>query len=427
MDSIRLSNMTGFTGSNSEIYFALEYIDGIGSNGVFGIDLSKPKTDANLGTDYSVETNRLFDNELIADLDVIASGNSIIHIEKYDPDSNLGFKLTTTNAITPKGQFRVRDIFLPTQCSSTLFLDYVVVGVYSTSASLNWVTNANSVSVINDNVGTINVNGTEYTLHPLKCTGSPDRLYNLETTNYYAIYSPTGNIVTVDYGTNIQSYFFQVNYADTDSVLDLYGKFATYQNATDGTLTKTPYSSDSAILSSITDTEYSDITSDAGRTRYITVTKDRLREYKNNNPTATALSLKYSATYNGKPLDFRVDFQLPEYPFVENSLTGIGDISVNLLDNGLMVYNTNGELVELTSENIAMVSSIVENSTNYISEIVSSEDNYTGVIILNRQMIDQYFAENPSESQLSILLTLITGSSLEIQHELQFNIVIVRT
>ena len=366
---------------------------------------------------------------MIADLDVIASGNSIIHIEKYDPDSNLGFKLTTTNAITPKGQFRVRDMFLPTQCSSTLFLDYVVVGVYSTSASLNWVTNANSVSVINDNVGTINVNGTEYTLRQLEYTGSPDRLYNLETTNYYAIYSPTGNIVTVDYGTNIQSYFFQVNYADTDSVLDLYGKFATYQNVTDGTLTKTPYSSDSATLNSIseTDTEYSDITSDAGRTRYITVTKDRLREYKNNNPTATALSLKYSATYNGKPLDFRVDFQLPEYPFVENSLTGIGDISVNLLDNGLMVYNTNGELVELTSENIAMVSSIVENSTNYISEIVSSEDNYTGVIILNRQMIDQYFAENPSESQLSILLTLTTGSSLEIQHELQFNIVIVRT
>lgn len=430
LDSIRLSNMTGFTGSNSEIYFALEYIDGIGSNGVFGINLYEPKTDANLDITYSVGTNRLFDNELIADLDVIASGNSIIHIEKYDPDSNLGFKLTTTNAITPKGQFRVRDMFLPTQCSSTSFLDYVVVGVYSSSLrTTNWVTNADSVSVIDDDVGKINVNGTDYILCQLRFSGSSDSLYNLVTTNYYAICSPTGNIVTVDYGTNIQSYFFQVNYTNSDSVLDLYGKFATYQNATDGTLTKTPYSSGSATLNSVleTDTEYSAISYDAGRYRYITVTKDKLREYKNNNPTATALSLNYSATYNRKSLTFRVDFQLPEYPFVESSLTGTGDISVNLLDNGLKVYNTNGELVELTSENIAMVSSIVENSTNYISEIVSSEDNYTGVIILNRQMIDQYFAENPSESQLSILLTLTTGSSLEIQHELQFNIVIVRT
>lgn len=424
IDSIRLSNMTGFTGSNTAIYYALEYLN-VSNSGVFGIKLDEPKTDSSLGTSYN---EKLFNNELIADLDVIASGNSIIHIEKYDDNSNLGFKLTTSNAITPKGQFRVRDIFLPTQCSSTSFLDYVVVGVYSTSASSNWVNNASSVSVINNNVGTINVNGTDYILCQLRFSGSSDSLYNLVTTNYYAIYTSSGNIVTVDYGTNIQSYFFQVNYTNSDSVLDLYGKFATYQNSSDGTLTKTPYSSGSATLNSVleTDTEYSAISYDAGRYRYITVTKETLRLYKNSHPTATALSLNYSATYNGKSLTFRVDFQLPEYPFVENTMSGTDDITVNLLSNGLMVYDTNGILVELTNENINMVSSIIENGTNYIREIVSNNSDYTGEIILNGQLVNQYFTNNPSASQLSIRLTLTTGTMLETQRDLQFNIVITK-
>ena len=107
-------------------------------------------------------------------------------------------------------------------------------------------------------------------------------------------------------------------------------------------------------------------------------------------------------------------------------MSGTDDITVNLLSNGLMVYDTNGDLVELTNENINMVSSIIENGTNYIREIVSNNSDYTGEIILNGQLVNQYFTNNPSASQLSIRLTLTTGTMLETQRDLQFNIVITK-
>lgn len=419
VESVRLSDMTGFTGTYSEIYYQLISI----GNGVFGIDLSDPKINSGLGSDYP--NSKLFNNELIADLDVMASGNPIVHIEKYDENTNLGFKLTTTSAIVPKGQFRVRDIFLPTQCDSTSYLDYIVVGAGDPNP--NWANNANSVTP-GEIVGTIDVNGKKYNLQQLTFRGgSSDLLYNLTTDKYYAI-TGASSIVTVDYGTNIQSYFFQVNYThNSDSVLDLKGKFATYQNV-GGTFTKIPYTgSGSDVLDSIQEVEaegksYSDENSLA-----ITVTKETLRTFKRDNPTKTALSINYAVEYKGVNLTFRVDFQLPEYPYVETTLTADGEISVNILGEYLKVYNSDGELVELTDANKEIISSIVENNTNYISEIKSNNNVYTGEIVLNRAEVEQYFADYPSENYLEIVLTLTTGSVLETQHELQFSIIVNRS
>ena len=418
VESVRLSDMTGFTGTYSEIYYQLISI----GNGVFGIDLSDPKINSGLGSDYP--NSKLFNNELIADLDVMASGNPIVHIEKYDENTNLGFKLTTTEAIVPKGQFRVRDIFLPTQCDSTSYLDYIVVGAGDPNP--NWANNANSVTPGNS-VGTIDVNGKKYNLQQLTFTGgSSDLLYNLTTDKYYAI-TGASSIVTVDYGTNIQSYFFQVNYThNSDSVLDLKGKFATYQNV-GGTFTKIPYTgSGSDVLDSIQEVEaegksYSDENSLA-----ITVTKKTLRTFKRDNPTKTALSINYAVAYKGVNLTFRVDFQLPEYPYVETTLTADGEISVNILGEYLKVYNSDGELVELTDANKEIISSIVENNTNYISEIKSNNNVYTGEIVLNRAEVEQYFADYPSENYLEIVLTLTTGNAFGTQYELQFSIIVNR-
>ena len=119
-----------------------------------------------------------------------------------------------------------------------------------------------------------------------------------------------------------------------------------------------------------------------------------------------------------------MDFQLPEYPYVETMLTANGEISVNILGDHLKVYNSDGEFVKLTDAN--EVSSIVENNTNYISEIKSNNNVYTGEIVLNRAEVEQYFADYPSENYLEIVLTLTTGSVLETQHELQFSIIVNR-
>ncbi len=421
VESVRLSDMTGFTSTDySEIYYQLIYI----GDGGFGIDLSDPKINSGLGSDYP--NSKLFNNELIADLDVMASGNPIVHIEKYDADTNLGFKLTTTEAIVPKGQFRVRDIFLPTQCDSTSYLDYIVVGAGTPNS--NWANNANSVDELGDSVGAIDVNGKKYNLQQLTFTGgSSDLLYNLTTDKYYAITSSP--IVTVDYGTNIQSYFFQVNYTHNSdpAVLDLIGKFATYQNV-GGAFTKIPYTgSGSDVLGSIQEVEaegksYSDENSLA-----ITVTKETLRKYKRDNPTKTALTLNYNVKYKGVDLTFRVDFQLPEYPYVETTLTADGEIPVNILGDYLNVYDSDGVLVALTDDNKEIISSIVENNTNYISEIKSNNNVYTGEIVLNRAEVEQYFADYPSENHLEIVLTLTTGNAFGTQHELQFSIIVNRS
>ncbi len=431
IDSVRFNIKSGFTSSNEQIYFKLVYIEGNDLiSGRFGIDLMSPYTSEDMtdNNKYDVSTNQLFNNELIADLDIMASSNAIIHIDAFDSSLNAGFKLTTSNVIEAKGQYRIRDMFIPTQCDSTSYLNYYVIGVSDSISNIptNWVSsfenvNANSVSE-DDLIGTITVDNLEYKLYEISYTGTGNDLYNL-TAQFYAIIVSGAKIVSVDYGTNIQSYFFQVNYTNIDSVLDLYGKFATYENDLNGKFTKTTYSEDNNLLTELSEvsTNYSSINDSK---TIITVTKEQLRQYKNANPTETALRINYTATYNGVQLTFRVNYQLPEYPFVSVNIDNINNI--NILNNQLFIYDieNGGNLVELNDSNVSQISSIVENSTNYTSEIELSDVNYTGKIVLDNEKIEQYFIDNPNASRLEILYTITTGAIGETQYSMQFAIVV---
>lgn len=439
VDSVRFNIVSGFTGTNETIYFALTYINGTdGIAGRFGIDLTTPRTSSDMtATDniYDISTNQLFNNELIAGLDIMSSGNAVVHVDAFDSSLNAGFKLTTSNAITAKGQFRVRDMFLTTQCDSTTYLNYNVIGVGTTTTTVptNWVSTSATVSAetveAEDKIGTITVESTTYDLYEISYTGTGDRLYNLKA-SFYAIFVSSGKIVTVDYGTNIQSYFFQVNYTNGDSVLDLNGKFATYANADDGTFTKTAYGAEgtTGMLTNVAEQETKYSTVDGATS--ITVEQETLRQYKNNNPTSTAIRVNYSASYNGVGLTFRVNYQLPENPFVSVNRDGINNIQANLLDKDLYIYNPddldefgNAKLTELVSTNVGLVSSIMENNSTYATiEVV--DGNYTGKITLNASLINQYFTENPNATQLEILFTIITGEAGETQYNLQFAIIV---
>ncbi len=439
VSSIRLSNMNGFTGSVTSIYFVLEYIENASTasqyaNGTFGINLSNPYISTNW-TDlnrYDVANNKLFNNELIADLDVMSeSNNAIIHIDGYDGTN--GFKLTTTNAITAKGQFRVRDMFLANQCNNTSYLNYYVVGVYASSdtPSINWVNNATSYE-LGSQIGTITVNERTYELYEVTYIGSGDELYNLVTT-MYAIASEDDRIVNVDYGGNFQSWFFQVNYMDVDSVLDLNGKFSTYQNDVSGAFTETSFGANGteSLLASLTENSTNDYSNIDINSRTITVTKDTLRVYKNENPNVTLLNLSYTAIYSGVTLTFNVEFQLPLYPFVEITASNTAEnLTVSLLGSGsevgLYIQDAEGQYVELSEENLNLINSIVESSTNYTTLFEQSDGNYTGNIMLNGAMINQYFIDNPNSNQLEILYTLTTGTPLQTQYTLQFRIIVLK-
>ncbi len=318
IDCIRMSNMTGFAGDNLEIYYQLIDL----GNGYYGINLLSPyaKCSNNLvDTSISLTYNKLFNNELRADFDVMANGNSIVHIDAYNDTS--GFRLYTDSALVANtegstGAITLSRIFLPSYMDSTA-LDYAnvqILGVISSTGSpqSSWVTGANDVISDSRNYcGTITVGKNSYRLYAYTFTGSGDSstIYSLEQEFYViATTDSSTSIVTPYYSSGIQTYFYTVNYVDgTTSTLDLSngrirqyvmngGKFV-YQTVNSGITIVD--NDNNAIHPSIENAT-------------ISITNDTLKTYKENNPTATSVMLSFNVTVRGKSFTINVSFMLPE-------------------------------------------------------------------------------------------------------------------
>ena len=263
ISTIRFSNfnengLAAESNENGYVEIELSYI----GDGRFGILLYD-------GTNAPLK----FNNQLTADLSVISnSGESEVTISAYS--NSEGFRLFGSTELRAKTtDITLGSIFLASELYSvennfTLSdgMTEQIIGVGSPTSSwihlYNYSTkNYNSITSVNIDpgesplatfrVGDVNdENCPEYYLYQATFSSTSGNLYNLQASFYY-IQTSTGNaeIVTMDYSSTFQSYFYQVNpsynYDTTtgeidsfnDSVFDLAGKIKVY-SMSDGVLVK---------------------------------------------------------------------------------------------------------------------------------------------------------------------------------------------
>ena len=256
INTIRFSNfnengLAAESNENGYVEIELSYI----GDGRFGILLYD-------GTNAPLK----FNNQLTADLSVISnSGESEVTISAYS--NGEGFRLYGNSKLEAKTtDITLGSIFLASELSSvesdfTLSdgMTEQIIGVAKNGGrpQQSWVSGSASATsykkVATFIVGDVNdENCTEYYLYQAtyETSDTADTLYNLQADFYYIVTSTeNAKIVTMDYSSTFQSYFYQVNpsysYDTTtgevdsfnDSVFDLAGKIKVY-SMSDGVLVK---------------------------------------------------------------------------------------------------------------------------------------------------------------------------------------------
>lgn len=387
--NIEFTNANGLA-SGAESTYDVNYI----ANGVFGIKFAKNTT--------------LFNNELIADINVKSKGQTIAKIEKYSTEAVTGFKLTTTEAITPKTQdVKLSDMFSPRDVEEKYY-DYNVIGVYSDLLNTSSWTNKGVIAeeTNSTDVCTITIDGTEYNLRMLtfKATVIGTTFYSLEAT-FYAIYSSTGSVITLDYRTSIQSYYFQVNYdeenGNTDSVFNMTGRLKTWAN--DAGILKASNTSITDLTT--TSEEYSAI---AGNNSTITVSHDTLQKYKNDNPYEIELSLTYQVTGGGVTRTFIVAFMLPDSVTFEQLYTQAIDSTYNM-STSISAWGYSSSVT-------------ISQTTGYSG--VSIDNNAKTITVLNT-ILQDYKNNNPTTEYLSLTFTVrgtVLGTTKTIEFVINFEL-----
>lgn len=318
INSIKLSNMTGFANNtNSEAYYELLDL----GDGYYGINLLSPYADNKLNTQISLTNNViLFNNELRADFDVMANGNSIVHIDAYNDTS--GFRLYTDNRLVSNtvednaDPITLSQIFLPSYMDSTAlqYANVQILGVISKNGTplSSWVSGANAVSDEGTECGTITVGQNSYNLYAYTFTGSgnANKIYALKQI-FYVVATADGStsIVTPYYGGGIQTYFYTVNYVEnTDSTLNL----------SDGRIRKYYMNGGNFVYETV---KNNNITIENNDNNVITVkpinatisiANNTLINYKNEHPTETSVMLSFTVTAEGKGFTIYASFILPD-------------------------------------------------------------------------------------------------------------------
>ena len=331
ISTIRFSNfnengLAAESNENGYVEIELSYI----GDGRFGILLYD-------GTNAPLK----FNNQLTADLSVISnSGESEVTISAYS--NGEGFRLYGNSKLEAKTtDITLGSIFLASELSSvennfTLSdgMTEQIIGVAKNGGrpQQSWVSGSASATsykkVATFIVGDVNdENCTEYYLYQAtyETSDTADTLYNLQASFYY-IQTSTENaeIVTMDYSSTFQSYFYQVNpsysyntageISFNDSIFDLAGKIKVYSMDEDnGKLVKKPAdipSSEDNLLEIPTQL-------DDGETRtYTTI---------NNNSIVLAdetlnelmlegrqsITIDYTCVYDGYTLTFSIMFMIP--------------------------------------------------------------------------------------------------------------------
>lgn len=263
INTIRFSNfnengLAAESNENGYVEIELSYI----GDGRFGILLYD-------GTNAPLK----FNNQLTADLSVISnSGESEVTISAYLNDE--GFRLYGNSKLEAKTtDITLGSIFLASELYSvesdfTLSdgMTEQIIGVAKNGGrpQQSWVSGSASATsykkVATFIVGDVNdENCTEYYLYQAtyETSDTADTLYNLQASFYY-IQTSTENakIVTMDYSSTFQSYFYQVNpsynyntageiASFNDSVFDLAGKIKVY-SMDNGKLVKNNFTPSSA-------------------------------------------------------------------------------------------------------------------------------------------------------------------------------------
>ncbi len=272
-------------------------------NGTWGIDLKE-----------KLEDDKLFNNELIANLEIKSNDVTIVSISRYSESSGKGFKLTTDNKVIPNTlNIRLNDIFIDRDLIS-IPDEYKTVNIVGISdlnniASSDWFKATGGVADNYKAIGSIDIpmgittggmSVNTYTLYEFTYSVGGNGIYNLQDT-FYFISSSSSSIVVVDYSSSVQSYFFLVR---NGASLDMTNKVKVYTMENN---IVTPNSISGDII--LVDTDYSEYLIISGNK--ISANSDKLQEYKNANPTANYLSVIFRIE-TSKSVQFRVDFELPK-------------------------------------------------------------------------------------------------------------------
>lgn len=368
--------------------FDLTYI----KDGRFGINLA--------------ENGNLFTNEKNAKLAVYDGDVEICSISAYNGSS--GFRLYSSGTITAKGGMAISDIFLPKYTNNMSYYGKSIIGVFNSPTTNfdTWVTNGvfNSKTKVDPAVEIKVPNGVSgentYTLYNITYNGTAGNT-NVCTISkdFLALESTTDeNIYVVDYVKNDSGEdYFKVDYQNgtTQQELDLNNAIKCYGMDTGVLKPKSiPSTSMSVTASGVT---ASSVTT---TNNIISIENSTLQTYKNENPTKRYyddVTAKVTVdTYH--TLSLTVKFVLPDSTVnVSNYVT---DNKVDIKDQFNVFTTSNSSLSDdVLKNNVGLIEEV---GTYYANVLKNELGNYTGEIVLDKEMIAEYFATNVNATELVI-------------------------
>lgn len=365
IDSIGYVNIGKF-------YFKLEYILGVG----YGIDLttrySKFEITDDCPTGFADEnkdaTNKLFKNKL-EDTDLIIAtteGQPIYTLSHYNATAQAGFRLTANTSLVAKGGKKISELFNASDVTNyTKFKDHVVVGVYSgdtfnkTFVKENqgsFTISSSSPSKVSDiaikvPTGTKDVNGNdkylEYELQTVVYSSSSitcSTIYSIQD-EFYVIKADTDEI----YRMKVDENLVQGYKAGENTVVRLSNLFIKFTNdETNGLVVDT-----SAKVSVMDEQSSTGIGGDLNKDESgnvigteLKITEAILIAYKNANPEAKNVRVKYSVTFDGQSLECTITYGLPENATVvvnqsdlnSNNTVDVSSLSIPIWKDSVLEY-----------------------------------------------------------------------------------------
>ena len=329
ISTIRFSNfnengLAAESNENGYVEIELSYI----GDGRFGILLYD-------GTNAPLK----FNNQLTADLSVISnSGESEVTISAYS--NGEGFRLYGDSELRANTtDITLGSIFLASELSSvesnfTLSdgMTEQIIGVVANGGGPqeSWVSGDASATayqkVATFKVGDVNDEKCpEYYLYQATFSSTSGNLYNLQASFYYIqTNTEKAEIVTMDYSSTFQSYFYQVNPSYSyntagkikfnDSVFDLAGKIKVYSMDEDnGKLVKKPAdipSSEDNLLEIPTQLEGGETTTYTTiNNNSIVLADETLNELMLEG--RQSITIDYTCVYDGYTLTFSIMFMIP--------------------------------------------------------------------------------------------------------------------
>jgi hypothetical protein len=344
---------------------------------------------------YGINLNGVikFQNELCAELALVAAGVKTYSIAPYSQANLSGFRLYAKNSITPKSSKTLSSMFLPSYfttagcTSSNISLSSSIIAVGS-DRSNDWVSGGTLVSPQDGSIyAKINIpngDGTNTSYYIKKVTysntSSSSAIYSVVATYYYIVADADKVVVPNYYAVGTESTFFKLQYRPNGGNVEFDAKKAVtvwYQDSTSGQLVFKP--TEKVDISNIEQSSKTPDTVDLTESgSKLSIASSTLIEYKLKNPTEKNYPEYWiKITAEGKTVYCKLVFMLPTNPIFEIEQASASSVT---LVEGLTKVEEKG------------VQRYVDASKGYNST--------TGSLALNKSAIDNYFTENPTMSKL---------------------------